>query len=381
MRKRVRLALGKAHLWLGLALGAYFLLLGLTGSLLVFGREVDDHFEAEVHRTTPGGAQAPLSQILAAYAARYPGERVGYVAYPRDPTDTFHIRQSVTAWSQRYTYFNPYTGQIIGERTRGGTFYGFLCYLHFYLAMGQVGWTVNGYGAILLTITLISGLWIWWPKGRAQLRVRLRLRRDRGSKVLVHDLHNVLGAYPLAFMLVFTLTAVIFAFKEPSERFIYRLTGVRKQRPVKVAAAGGVLPLDQLVAAADRAADGRLQRVNLPKRSSDPLVIRKEWDNWNQTRDRVEISVDPHTGAILRVDDSRTWPAGRKIIQLAIPIHFGLIGGLATRVVWVVLGLAPVGLAITGAIQWWTRKRARARSAAAAVRRRTAGDTAGDAAG
>ncbi|MCX6361498.1 MAG: PepSY-associated TM helix domain-containing protein [Armatimonadetes bacterium] len=360
MKKQLRLALGKAHLWLGLALGLYFLLMGVTGSLLVFGREVDQWHEADVHRVRPGRTQVPVARILAAYRKRYPHAKVGYVSYPRTPDSTFNIRQSMTGWQQRYTYFNPYTGQIVGERTRAGTFYGFLCYLHFYLAMGQVGWTVNGYGAILLTLLMVSGGWIWWPKARTQWRVRLGLRRNRGTKVLVHDLHNVLGIYPLAFLLMFAVTAIVFAFKEPSEKLVFALTGVTQDRPVKVASVGKPLPLDLLVASADRAVDGRVQRVNLPKKVGDPVVVRKEWDTWNQTRDRAEVSVDPSTGKILRVDDSRRWPIGRKVIQWAVPIHFGLIGGLATRIIWVALGLAPVVLALTGALQWWYKRSARA---------------------
>ncbi|MCX6367483.1 MAG: PepSY domain-containing protein [Armatimonadetes bacterium] len=356
MKKKLRRALGKLHLWLGLALALYFAFLGLTGSLLVFGREVDQWREAEVLRVVPQGAPLPLSKVLEGFRERYPEQKVGYISYPRTPEGTYNIRQSETGWSQRYTYLSPYTGQIVGERTRGGTFYGFLCYLHFYLAMGQLGWSVNGWGAILLTLVLLSGLWIWWPTIRSQWRVRLSVRKGRGPRVLTHDLHNVFGVYPLGLMLAFTLTAIVFAFKEPSERIVYGLTGVQKEAPVKVALGTTPLPLDTLVEIADKATDGRIQRVNFPKKPTEPLVVRKEWENWNQTRDRVEIAVDPFTGKVLRIDDSRKWPLGRKLIQWAIPVHFGLIGGMATRVLWVLLGLVPVVLAVTGALQWWAKK-------------------------
>ncbi|MFM2372531.1 MAG: hypothetical protein RIS85_2253, partial [Pseudomonadota bacterium] len=39
--QRARTIVRKAHLWLGLGLGALFALLGLTGSLLVFYQEID----------------------------------------------------------------------------------------------------------------------------------------------------------------------------------------------------------------------------------------------------------------------------------------------------------------------------------------------------
>jgi uncharacterized iron-regulated membrane protein len=348
MNRRLRWLLGKIHLWLGLAIALYFAFLGVTGSLLVFGREIDLVRESEVHRVIPNGEPVPLSRVLAGFRGRHPGEEVGYINYPRTPDGTYSVRQSTNSWNQRYTYLNPYTGDIVGERTRGGTFYGVLCYLHFYLAAGKAGWTANGYGALLVLTVMGSGVAIWWPTRKGQWKVRLGLRRDRGTRVFLHDLHNATGIWTLPFLAMFALSAVVFAFKEPSEAVVYALTGVRTTPKPVASKSGETLPIDQLVAIADKAVDGRVQRVNFPKKAGDPLVVRKEWENWNQTRDRVEVAVDPVTGKVLAVDDSRTWPLGRKLIQWAIPTHFGLIGGMPTRILWVVLGLAPVLLMWTG---------------------------------
>ena len=37
------------------------------------------------------------------------------------------------------------------------------------------------------------------------------------------------------------------------------------------------------------------------------------------------------------------------------PLHVGNFGGNAVRVVWLVLGLSPPVLFVTGFIMWWTR--------------------------
>ena len=37
------------------------------------------------------------------------------------------------------------------------------------------------------------------------------------------------------------------------------------------------------------------------------------------------------------------------------PLHFGNFGGFGIRFVWLVAGLAPGVLAVTGLILWWTR--------------------------
>jgi uncharacterized iron-regulated membrane protein len=37
------------------------------------------------------------------------------------------------------------------------------------------------------------------------------------------------------------------------------------------------------------------------------------------------------------------------------PLHVGSFGGNAIRVAWLVLGLAPPLLFVTGFLMWWTR--------------------------
>ena len=49
-------------------------------------------------------------------------------------------------------------------------------------------------------------------------------------------------------------------------------------------------------------------------------------------------------------------------MQWAIPLHFGIWGGLATRILYVVLGLLPAVGFVTGIWRWRLRKRAERKS-------------------
>jgi uncharacterized iron-regulated membrane protein len=39
-----------------------------------------------------------------------------------------------------------------------------------------------------------------------------------------------------------------------------------------------------------------------------------------------------------------------------IRLHFGRFGGLSIRILWVILGLLPTVLFVTGFIVWWKRR-------------------------
>ena len=147
------------HRWLGILLGVYFVMLGITGSLLVFAREIDRALNPELLTAPPQGEYQPLSAIVDTFRREYPDLPMSYVNYPLPPNGVFNIRSGPNQASQPYVYINPYTAEVIGDRTRIGSFYGFLMYLHFYLFIGQVGWTLNGWGRCC------SPSCCWWACG------------------------------------------------------------------------------------------------------------------------------------------------------------------------------------------------------------------------
>ena len=283
----------------------------------MFAREIDRALNPELLTVHPQGQYQPLSAIVESFRREYPNAPMTYVNYPLPPNGVFNVRSGPNEASQLYVYINPYTAEIIGDRTRIGSFYGFLMYLHFYLFIGQLGWTLNGWGALLLTVALLVGVWLWWPARRAGV------------------LYTLTGAPP-----------------DP----VFRLNP-EPDTPL--------LPLDELVAVADRAIDGRILRVSFPQTPDAPLQVRKEWDDWNRTRNRAMVTVNPYTAEVLDVYDSRRHESpGRLLVQWAIPLHFGIWGGMPTRILYVVLGLVPVVAFVTGFWRWRLRKRAERKSQA-----------------
>jgi uncharacterized iron-regulated membrane protein len=87
----------------------------------------------------------------------------------------------------RQVMVNPYTLQIAGERNWGKIgasrrlLMPTLFHLHRYLAAGELGKTVIGISGLVLLITSIAGVVLWWPKrNRKALRHAFTISR-RGS--------------------------------------------------------------------------------------------------------------------------------------------------------------------------------------------------------
>ena len=67
------------------------------------------------------------------------------------------------------------------------------------------------------------------------------------------------------------------------------------------------------------------------------------------------VHVDPSTGALLRVDRHAERSAAQRMLRAMFPLHAGTFGGLTTRILWLLLGLAPLTLLVTGSLMGWRR--------------------------
>jgi uncharacterized iron-regulated membrane protein len=47
---------------------------------------------------------------------------------------------------------------------------------------------------------------------------------------------------------------------------------------------------------------------------------------------------------------------GEQLLDALIKLHFGRMGGMVGRTAWIVLGLLPAVLVVTGVIAWWSRR-------------------------
>ncbi|MEG4325971.1 PepSY-associated TM helix domain-containing protein, partial [Microcoleus sp. herbarium5] len=62
----------KLHLYLGLVVGIFLAVIALTGSLLVFGPEIERFFNPQLLQVIPQGERIPLENVLHIVEKAYP---------------------------------------------------------------------------------------------------------------------------------------------------------------------------------------------------------------------------------------------------------------------------------------------------------------------
>jgi uncharacterized iron-regulated membrane protein len=358
VKAKLRQAVFIVHLWTGLTLGLLTATLGLSGSLLVFRPELDAALYPQLLRVSPVGHARSVGSLTSVVKGAFPKETLQTISMPRS------AEGSVEFWmkgSGLRVYVDPYSGKVLGSRHEHDGVFGFLFSLHTKLLMGDDGEKVATATGIALLVLSLSGVVVWWPRGKQKLTDHLRVKTAAGSKRFTYDFHRALGFYASVFLVLSSLTGLSLIWDDVAKSALFGLMGGGKALPKVKAVAGESLPLDQLLVIAEEAMPGgRLSRITLPQKAGDPLNIRKQFGHEKHPNGMSSIALDPATGSVLRKDPDATTSTAQKAMNARYPVHIGLWGGWATRVLHALLGLVPGILFVTGVLMWLRRmKRAR----------------------
>ena len=211
----LRKAAFQVHLWLGLAIGLYVVVLCLTGSILVFRDELEEGFATPVPEVAQDAVPLEAEAIRAAVAAAYPGFeilRVGDRFSPRRPV----VEVWVEHGDERYErFFSPYTGADLGDAQPPGVrFILWTARLHDELLLGFDGRFYNGIGSLLVTLLCLTGAVVWWP-GVQRWKRSLVVKRGTSTPRLLWDLHSAAGAWFFWILFLWGVSGFYLGIPEP----------------------------------------------------------------------------------------------------------------------------------------------------------------------
>jgi uncharacterized iron-regulated membrane protein len=219
-RTWVRRAAFQVHLWIGLAIGLYVVMLSLTGSVLVYRVELDRWMATPRPEFRPGEPPLSTERLHDAAAAAYPGwevTRVGDRISRRNPTIEIWVERDGV---KKERLFDPYTGGDLGDAvTRGELAVIWLARLHDELLFDREGKTWNGIGSLVFTVLVFTGAIVWWP-GISRWRRGLGVNLRAGWKRITWDLHSAMGFWVFLFMVIWGLSGIYLGIPEPFAAFV-----------------------------------------------------------------------------------------------------------------------------------------------------------------
>jgi len=358
----LRKALFQVHLWTGIAIGLYILIISLSGSAIVFQEEMENALHAELTRA-PGanGDRAEVADVMKNVRAAYPEFRIRSLYLPTETVETFGLELRRDAdRKQIMVYAHPATGAVLGFRGRDGSVLEWLNDLHHNLLAGKTGRLVNGFGGIFLGVLCLTGLVIWWP-GIKNWRRALRVDFSKKWKRVNWDLHSATGLWTLLLIALWAVTGAYFTWSDQLKQAVNYFSPVTLlKQPESNAAGKAAGPPPAVGALIDRARHesprARLSRISFPDNEKATIRISMARGELNDRRLTDNFYFDQYSGRLLQIWHRGVHQsAGDLILYWISPLHFGDFGGPWVKALWVLLGLAPALLFATGSLMWWNR--------------------------
>lgn len=210
----LRKALFQVHLWSGLILALYVLVMSLTGTVLIYRRELAKAFSTQPHIVAGPGPRMTIDELKQVAKRAHPGYEVDRIFETRKPDQPFEI------WLERgpqkmQRLFNPFSGADLGDSLR--TSFRFLLWLvdlHDNLLSGRTGHLANGIGGACVTLVCLSGIVIWWP-GIEKWRRSLTIDWRSNPRSFNWSLHSALGFWSLAFIFMWGISGIYLSWPSP----------------------------------------------------------------------------------------------------------------------------------------------------------------------
>lgn len=348
----------QVHLWVGIVLALYLIVIGVTGSILVLRVELGALAGAQpLHSINASEPIANISSVVRNLKAAYPRYRIIQVLGPEtEPTFVARLQGE----KQIRVAIDPTTAKVLGEDSRGPAWLDTLEQLHVSLFMSRSGRILNGVGAAFLLLMCITGLVNWWPGVRNWKRA-LKVDFRRSWRRINFDLHSSVGFWTLALISFWAVSGIYFAWPDQIFRFVDRISPIVTAKPPIVSVtpqSGAAEPdLDRLVERASAIDPGtKFAGVIFPISKTAPLEILMRRGNGLSREYEDTLYFDPYTGRHLS-----TWQYGVNkslgdwFIWSQAPMHFGVYWGLGVKIAWAVIGLAIPALAVTGLLMYWNR--------------------------
>ncbi len=366
------------HFYAALYVLPFIVILSLTGAIHLFKPQID-RFEERAFQNLPvAGVASPNAQLDAALAA-YPGAQFHSYRLPERDGDAAMIHLGLADGKTMRDVFASPQGHVLGSLDPETRIPLFVSRIHGELLIGRVGSWLVELAACWAIVMIVTGLYLWWPRGRGAAGV-IWPRLSLGKRALWRDLHAVTGFWVAGLALVLLVSGLPWAsvWGDAFQALRAEMGWVKGARnwstgavPVhaehdhaammKQQAAGA--PLTSL---SDMVAKARAEKLAFPVLVKPPGAPERHgaphpmtWIVKSEAQNRPVIRAIEYDAASGREVSRRGFadkhPIDR-VINYGIAWHEGALFGWVNQLIGLLTALALVALAVSGLVMWRRRK-------------------------
>ncbi|MFI8396332.1 PepSY-associated TM helix domain-containing protein [Pseudomonas sp. NPDC078863] len=381
------------HFYAGLFVAPFMVMLALTGIIYLFKPQLDALMYSSLLEVPAGHHTVPADDLLQRVKTAYPQ---GQVTQYLPPVNAERSAQFVVkdAGHELNVFVDPYHGDILGEQDAKQNLQAIARAIHGELMIGTVGDRLIEMAAGWGVVLVVSGLFLWWPRGQAAgiLWPRLNAR----GRVLWRDLHAVTGFWGATLLLVMLLSgmtwtgfwgkqyaavwnvfpAAMWDNVPTSDVQARSLNSATRQTvpwamentPMPMsgdhaehmahgnAHAGPAAPAITLQDVQNIASERQVEpgySITLPTTATGVFTIAVSADD---PRNDATLHVDQYTGKVLADVRFEHYGGVARATEIGVMLHEGKMFGTFNQIVVLLICLMILLSAVSGVVIWWKRR-------------------------
>ena len=388
--QRLYRAVWRWHFYAGLYVVPFLLMLAITGLFMMIYSDRSNEL-GWVGNISPAGPALPVSeQARAALAAVPGGTLVTYVAPQADNRPAFfEVKQGEVTQA---VAIDPSRATVLANNDESRTARALAEKIHGTLLIGDVGDRLIEVAASLSIVLIVTGVYLWWPRGRMTFARALLPDLSLKGRAFWKELHKTIGIVIAAVLLLFMLSGLAWTgiwgdrYVKPWSAFpaskwdnvplsdethasmnhagMHEVPWALEATPLPASgssagSAGVALPVTIDSVAAWAAANGFAGQYKLSLPGGPTGVFTVAYDGRNQdsalpSSDRY-VHIDQYTGKVLADVRYADYSFVGKLMAWGVALHKGMAGPINFAFNLVYLA-GVIALCVSGIAMWWKRR-------------------------
>lgn len=228
----------KIHWILGVVAGVFLLLIGVSGAILSFQKEITKFINKDSYIVSVPENKIKLStkDMLDNFQTKFPDAKINGITFSSDVESssiiTIESKDKNERGGKRY-YVNPYNGEILPD-VKGNDFFTFIRMFHRWFALEgdlrPIGKQIVAISTISLIILSISGLIIYWPRVKRAFFKSFTFSFKHNGRAFLSTMHSAVGMWVLIFYLLACFTGLYWSY-DWYRAMLFNIAGV--EQPVR----------------------------------------------------------------------------------------------------------------------------------------------------
>lgn len=336
----------KYHSWTGLIAGLFLIVMGISGSILVFQYDIEDFLWKDYVQVEDYNG-LDIDKGFQTVQDTYGQWDIRLMHFQEEQALIFNLRKPT---ERLFVFVHPSSGEIIKELNELTTFTRWLLKFHYSFQAGPAGRILVLIVGVLFFISLMTGILVYRKSIVKVLLFRTRIT-NINTRTFYSSLHRIIGVWALLLNLVLVVTGTVLA---------WTVAEAGLNPPPAPQTPAVTTPISTSLKTLDRTEpDFTPTYIRLPATEQGHVVIYGiyEGDPFYFSEFGNYFLIDYRSGEVVSGVKITEAALPTKLADTLIPLHFGQYGGIWSKLLYAVVGLSGPFLSVSGFVIWYERKK------------------------